>query len=121
MIDPNLFTVKRLLARMLDTNGGNINKWWALCEIVPDYKAPFDKSNDKPRCVVRCRNPNLDYDHFLRGFQGPTQGHFWDIYGDNYITPEYALMALLSAPIPPSFIDLDVWRAASNADKLAKF
>ena len=119
MIDPSLFTVEGLLNTMLDTSFGNVNKWWALCEIIPAYKAPYAKEGDPSRCVVRCKNPNGDNRcHFLRFSKGPWQGHIWDMYGDDYQTAEIALMALLTAPIPPGFIDQDVWRAASAAEAL---
>lgn len=120
MIDPKLFTVERLISTLLDTTHGNRNKWWSLCEIVPAYKAPFAKEDDRPKCVVRCKAKDEQYYHFLRYSCGPGQGHFWDMYGDDYLYPELALLALVEAPIPPSFIDINVWKEASAAERAAK-
>lgn len=119
MIDHNLFTAERLVNELLRTAFGNINKWWALVEIVPDYMPPFPDEKRLPSCVVRCKVPNSERYHFLRYSQGPGQGHTWDIYGDDYLTPELALLALVQAPIPPEFIDKEVWKAACQEEQLS--
>lgn len=98
MINPSLFTVERLLATILDTAHGNRNVWWRLAEIVPDYMPPFPGPETLPMCVVRVG------ESFLRYSKGPRQGYFWDIYGDDFMTPELALMALAQAPVPPSLL-----------------
>jgi hypothetical protein len=109
VIDPRLFTVEALLSSMLDDSHGNRNKWGALAEVVPDYMPPHPQADTRPKCVVKC---GLS---FLRYSAGPRQGHFWDMYGDDYQTPALALMALLEAPIPPSYIDQHVWTACANS------
>jgi hypothetical protein len=99
VIDSKLFTVERLLATMLDDAHGNVNAWRKYAEIVPAYVPPFPDENTRPRCVVRLGRA------FLRYSVGPRQGYMWDVYGDDMMTPELALMALLEAPVPPSLVD----------------
>lgn len=106
MVDPSLFTVERLLAVMFDDSSGNRDKWRAEAEIIADYMPPYPRADTRPICVVRFR------DSFLRHSKGPRQGHFWDMYGDDYLSPELALMALLEAPVPPCALDKSVWENA---------
>lgn len=89
MIDPSLFTVQRLLDALLSDDFGNRDAWRRLAEIVPNYMPPFPSAETRARTVVRCGS------QFLRYSKGPHQGHFWDVYGDDYGTPELALIALL--------------------------
>ncbi len=114
MIDPKLFSVERLLSTMLNTSYGNLNRWWVLVEIVPDYMPPYPREDTRPKVVVKCGNS------FLRYSAGPKQGHFWDMYGDDYQTPELALLAILQAPIPPAFIDRSVWEKAALTEEELK-
>src|SRR5665213_3513509 len=94
MIDPKLFTVERMIATMLDTSFGNVNAWWPLAEIVIDWMPPFPQKDTSPKmCIVKCKN------HYLRHSKGPSQGHSWDSYPDDYQTAELALIALSQAPI----------------------
>lgn len=111
MIDYKMFNLERLVGQMLNTSYGNVNKWWALAEIIPDYMPPFPGKDTRPRCVVKCGKSFLRYSH------GPGQGHMWDCYGDDYLTPELALLALVQAPIPPAFIDKDIWEQAAIAER----
>lgn len=99
MIDCNMFTVQGLLEALLcdpsEMNRDMHNDTWRVyCEIIPEHKA----QNGKLKCVVRCG------DVFLRHSYGPKQGYFWDAYGDDFLTPELALMALLHAPVPQRFL-----------------
>lgn len=103
MIDPKLFTVERLLAEFLDDSHGNRDMWRQNATIVPDYVPPFPRNDKRPICVVRYG------ESFLRYSAGPQQGHFWDLYGSDYLTPELALIALLEAPIPPTLIKKEAW------------
>lgn len=103
MLDPKMFTVERLLAAMFDTAFGNRNPWWVLAEIVPAYMPPYLNEWTRPKCVVRCG------ESFLRYSVGPQQGYFWDGYGDDFHTPELALLALREAPIPPGLISRKAW------------
>lgn len=99
-IDSKLFTLEKLLVALLDNMSGNVDVWRRTATIIPNYMATKDA---QPRCVVTCNGS------FLRYSRGPRQGHFWDIYGDDYNTPELALIALLEAPIPPSLIMPKGW------------
>lgn len=101
MIDPNLFTVEALLQYLLDNQHGNLNKWLELVEIV--HKPLY-----LPQCTVRCQT--LSGNTYLRYSQGPRQGYFWDVYGDDFKQPVLALMAVLQAPVPPQLLDKSVWQ-----------
>lgn len=103
MINPKIFDIKRLINEMLHTSHGNVNQWWSLAEIIPNWMPPHPLKDTQPKCVVKCG------DSFLRHSKGPLQGHSWDMYGDDYLNPELALIALSQAPVPPSFIDRKVW------------
>lgn len=102
MIDPGLFTVDGILRAFL----GEANRpWIAQAEIVPEYMPPHARPDTRPKCVVRYdftdpRDGKKDA-CFLRYSKGPEQGHFWDVYGDDYMRPTLALRALLEAPAPP--------------------
>lgn len=108
-IDPALFTVESLLAEFLDDSSGNRDVWRQSATIVPKYMPPYPGQDARPRCVVGCNGS------FLRHSKGPRQGHFWDLYGDDYQTPELALMALLGAPVPPKLLTREAWDAARKA------
>jgi len=104
MIDPHLFTVESLLKALLDDAYGNRDMWRQLAEIIPNYFPPSPRPEVEvqqvlpelqPKCVVRVGSS------FLRYSKGPRQGFFWDLYGDDFQTPELALLALLQAPVPP--------------------
>ncbi len=105
MIDPKLFTVERLLDAMFDSMFGNRDHWRGLAEIVPDYMPPYPRADTRPSVVVRV--PHLDDDEYSY-LRGPAP-YFWDIYGDNFREPERALLALLDAPVPPSYQRKEVW------------
>jgi hypothetical protein len=92
MIDPKLFTVGSILAAMFDDVGGNVDAWRKYAEIVPDYMPPYPREDTKPACVVKLGGS------FLR--RGGSH-YFWDMYGDDFGDPAWALLALLNAPIPP--------------------
>ncbi len=111
-IDPALFTVERLLATFLDDSSGSHDVWRQTATIIPGYMPLFPRPETRTRCVVRCGGS------FLRHSHGPSQGHFWDAYGDDYQTPELAFMALLEAPIPPGLIKPEVWDEARAARQL---
>lgn len=64
--------------------------WHKDCEII---KIPGHYIN--PKIVVKYK------DVFLRYSRGPRQGHFWDIYGEDYQTEELAQLAISQAPEPP--------------------
>jgi hypothetical protein len=109
-IDPKLFTVEGLLEVLFDDAYGGRDIWRKQAEIIVGYMPKFPSPNTRPTCVVKFPAlPGTNYDSFLRHSKGPRQGHFWDIYGDDYLRPELALIALLEAPIPPFAIKSDVW------------
>lgn len=96
MIDPALFNMDRLVQTLLDNDAGCRICWRNDCEIIPAYMPRFPDKATRPRVVVRY----IPRDSFLRHSAGPRQGHFWDCYGDDYLTPELALLALMEAPKP---------------------
>jgi|SRR5579859_4423315 len=110
MIDPKLFTVERLLWVMLNPDG-NGHYWRAQAEIITDYMPPHPRPETRPTCVVRFGKS------FLRHSCGPRQGHFWDIYGDDYQSPELALLALASAPVPTSILTKEHWLQVASERK----
>ena len=75
-------------------------EWQHRCLIIPDYVPPSPRAGDPPKLVIAYHYDDGDK-HFLRYSKGPAQGHSWDSYGDDYQTPELALMALAAAPPPP--------------------
>jgi hypothetical protein len=87
MIDPGIFTVPRILATLIDERA---HGWRRDAEIVQEERG------GRQIWVVRIDK------WFLRYSQGPHQCHFWDVYGEDYQSPELALLALLQAPAPPS-------------------
>lgn len=75
--------------------------WMHECKIIPDYMPPFPDEDTKPTCQVCYAAYEDGSKHFLRYSRGPLQGHFWDVYGSDFLIPEIALVALASAPPPP--------------------
>lgn len=107
MIDPKLFTVESLLAELLDDMSGNRNQWMKHATIIPGYMPPHPHVTTRPSTVVlwECGVARA----FLRYSKGPGSGYFWDIYGDDFLSPELALKALLEAPVPPQALRPEVW------------
>lgn len=99
MIDPTLFDIRRLITEVLDADSHTqAYRWRNDCEIIPDYMPPFPSKTTRPTCVVRHIPTNV----FLRFMAGPRQGFFWDVYGEDFQSPELALVALSQAPTPPA-------------------
>ena len=94
-IKPEMFSTKILLKYMLEET------WHKDCEIILDYMPPHPGSNTKPSIVV-CYNNGTKYPPYLRYSKGPKQGFGWDIYGDDFLNVELALIALSDAPTPRS-------------------
>jgi hypothetical protein len=111
VIDPSLFTVESLLKALLDDSFGNVDAWRRCAEIVPKYMPPHPRSDTKPICAVRCG------DSFLRYSVGPGQGYFWDMYGEDFINPSLALLALCQAPPPPFLVKMDLVREIAKRGK----
>ena len=88
MIRPSMFNPAELVSLLLRSHRYE-DSWRQYAEILHE-DAPMP-----PRCLVRFGK------NFLRHSRGPAQGCFWDYYGDNFSTPELALIALAEAPSPP--------------------
>jgi len=82
--------------RMLENLVGNLlDQWWHKdCEIIPDYMPPYPSKDTRPRVIVKYKS------NFLRLSAGPSQRPFWDIYGDDMQTVEWAIILLSQAPTP---------------------
>lgn len=107
-----MFTIEGLLRALLDDSHGNRDAWMRLAVIVPEYMPPYPDDKTRPSCVVRVSHgdePDPDNWSYLRHSSGPRQGHFWDCYGDDYLNPNLALIALLKAPPPPPLLVKEVW------------
>lgn len=98
MIIANLNST-RLVNYLLD------QEWQQACEIIPDYMPPFPKKDadgkviTQPSVVVRFPN-GTNYPPYLRHSRGPKQGFSWDVYGDNFLNLELAVIALSQAQCP---------------------
>ena len=68
--------------------------WQHECEIITDYMPPYPRPDTQPTCVIRYG------ERFLRYSNGPLQGFFWDVYGDDFHSRELALIALAHCPTP---------------------
>lgn len=83
--------------------------WHRDCEIVPDYMPPYPGKETRPAVVVRHKSGM-----FLRYSKGPRQGFDWDVYGDDMLTIDLAIVALSEAPDPGGrhwSMDISVRRA----------
>lgn len=69
--------------------------WRHFAEIIHNYMPPYPREDTTPRVVVKFR------ESYLRYSQGPRQGYFWDLYGDDFRNPNLAFMAIVDAPTPP--------------------
>ncbi|ARK07559.1 hypothetical protein LAV_00184 [Sphingobium phage Lacusarx] len=91
---PDLFDKDKLIRLLLSQH------WQHECDIIVNYMPPYPRPDTQPRCVVRyCYDDGTE--HFLRHSAGPMQGYFWDIYGDDFHSPELALLSISNAPAPP--------------------
>lgn len=77
-------------------------QWQRECVLVLNYRAPYAQPNAPTRVVVF--HPPTD--HYLRHSGGPQTGSFWDIYGDDFLTEELALVELSKAPAPTARVIL---------------
>ncbi len=89
----NNINAKKLLKYLLD------QPWHKNCEIIPDYMPKYPGKDTKPKVVIRY-NDRTEHPPYLRYSAGPMQGFFWDIYGDNFLEIELAVIALSKAPAP---------------------
>lgn len=96
-MDAALFDSAKLINVLLT------HHWMHECRIIPDYMPPFPSADTRPTCQIHYVYKDGS-DTGLRYSKGPLQGFFWDIYGDDFHSPELALVALSQAP-PPTRID----------------
>lgn len=101
-LKPEMFDLEKLVKTLASQT------WMRQCEIVPDYVPPHAGVMTMPSCVVRYRDPlrgpvqegERDGYTYLRHSGGPLQGTSWDIYGDDFQSPELALVMLAVSPPP---------------------
>jgi hypothetical protein len=72
--------------------------WQHECQIITNYMPKYPRPDTTVSCVIR--HTVNEGNQFLRYSNGPLQGFFWDVYGDDFHTPELALIALSQAPTP---------------------
>ncbi len=91
--DPKQFDLAKLINMMLTQH------WMHECKIIPDYMPPFPGKDTRPTCQIQYIYEDGTTTG-LRYSRGPLQGFFWDIYGEDFHSPELALVALSQAPPP---------------------
>lgn len=91
---PWCFSIERLVKLLLFADVDALPAWRKQAEIIVGHLPPFADKNTQPKCVVRFG------DLFLRHSVGPRQRYFWDTYGDDFLYPELALLALYNAESP---------------------
>jgi hypothetical protein len=92
--DATRFDIGKLVSLLLEQH------WMHECEIVTDYMPPNPGESDRPTCIVRYTYEDGET-VCLRYSNGPLQGYFWDIYGDDMHSCELALICISKAPAPP--------------------
>lgn len=85
--------LKKLLEYILD------QPWHKKCEIIPDFMPKYPSKDTRPSVVIRY-NDGTEHPPYLRYSKGPRQGFLWDIYGDDFLGVEIAIIALSKAPAP---------------------
>jgi len=88
------FSLDKLIRNLLTQH------WMHECRIIPDYMPPFPDKDTRPTCQVFYQYSD-GTESGLRYSKGPLQGYFWDVYGDDMLSPELALIAIAKAPPPP--------------------
>lgn len=99
-MDSTQFDLDRLVKLLLTEH------WKHECKIIPNYMPPFPSAATRPTCQIEYVYKDGTRTG-LRYSKGPLQGYFWDVYGDDFRSPEVALVALSQAP-PPTHIDVVV-------------
>ena len=92
--NPSQFRMEKLVNLLLSEH------WMHECEIITAYMPPYPSPDTRPTCQVRCVNDGGTA-WFLRYSNGPLQGYFWDVYGEDMHSPELALVAISRSPAPP--------------------
>lgn len=91
---PEQFDMDKLVRLLLTQH------WMHECRIVVDYMPPNPRPETRPSCQVHVTNDN-GHEWRLRYSNGPLQGYFWDSYGEDFHSPELALIAISQSPAPP--------------------
>jgi len=91
--DPVQFDPAKLIGYLLSEH------WMHECKIIPDYMPPYPHKDTRPTCQVQYTYEDGSKT-FLRYSNGPLQGYFWDVYGDDMHSPELALVAISQASPP---------------------
>jgi hypothetical protein len=102
-LKPEMFNLEKLIKTLAGQT------WMRQCEIIPGYMPPNPHKDTRPACIVRYRDPRRgpvaagerDGYTYLRYSGGPLQGTFWDFYGDDFHSPELALV-MLATSTPPN-------------------
>jgi len=104
MIDRSMIDTEKLLDAIMDDCAGNVNRWWRLVEIVKDCMPPYPINDTRPtKFSIKCGESylrDLGWGHFI-----------WDLhYGEasEFHTPEYAILALMKAPVPPFLLNWEL-------------
>lgn len=84
---------ERLKSYLLD------GPWHSRCRIILNYMPPYPANDTKPTVQVEY-DDGTDHKPRLRYSQGPKQGFFWDVYGEDMQNEELAILALSQAPAP---------------------
>lgn len=92
--DASRFDTQRIVNLLLTQH------WMHECKIIPDYMPPYPGKDTCPTCQIHYVYKDGS-DTGLRYSKGPLQGYSWDVYGDDFHSPELALVALSQAPPPP--------------------
>lgn len=116
MIYAKQFNMERLLNHLLDENHSRDRDmaWRWSATIVEEYLPPHPRPETRPECHVQFGDSELRYS------RGPGQGFFWDMYGDDFFSPELALVALLNAPVPYNLLKFDKLTKESEADRIQR-
>ena len=77
-----------------DSFGSRYHGWIREVRIIENYMPPFPNDRTRPTLVIKFR------ESFLRYSNGPAQGFFWDVYGDDFQSVGLAMRAILNAPTP---------------------
>lgn len=78
-----------------------IHEWQKHC-VITKTKLTGDGFGTIPLKLVVSYISNDGGVKYLRHSKGPLLWYFWDIYGDDFLSPEVALIALSKSPPPPT-------------------
>lgn len=70
--------------------------WHLEVEVVEDYMPPYPRPETRPSIQVRWRGS------FLRQGGSAFNPFFWDMYGKEFLTVQFAWLAVAQAPAPPT-------------------